>query len=95
LFVISCKEIKVASVEKHTKIIQKVNALIYTLIKLQLHETRTFKDELISELSKNPTEVRALSDMKKFVQELPLEIVKLNEKSAALMQMYEFLEGYL
>lgn len=84
---ISCKEIKTANIEKHTKIIHKIFALIYTLIKLQLHETRTFKDDLIAELSKNPTEIRALSDMKKFIQELPLEIVKLNEKSAALIQM--------
>jgi hypothetical protein len=58
-----------------------------------LHEVRTFKEGLIAELSKNPPEIRSLSDMKKFIQELPLQIVEMNNKSDALTQMYEFLEG--
>lgn len=84
---ISCKEIKTASIDKHTKIISKINALIYNLIKLQLNDVRTFKEDLITELLKNPVEIRALADMKKFIQELPLQILEMNNKSEALIQM--------
>lgn len=93
LFWISCKEIKTASIEKHTKIITKINAMIQNLIKLQLNDVITFKENLIAELAKNPPEIRSLSDMKKFIQELPIQITEMNNKSEALMQMYEFLEG--
>jgi len=60
---------------------------------LQLNDVITFKENLIAELAKNPPEIRSLSDMKKFIQELPIQITEMNNKSEALMQMYEFLEG--
>jgi hypothetical protein len=87
LFLISCKEIKLTTVEKHQKIVTKIFGLVYQLIEYQLNEVRSFKEFLISELTKDPNDIRDLSEMRKMVQELPLQLVELNKKIDELFAM--------
>jgi len=53
------------------------------------------RESIIAKLKANPTEVRALSELKKYILELPIIIGQMNNKIDHMYDMYEYLDSHL
>lgn len=47
------------------------------------------REQIIAKLKANPTEIRALSELKKYILELPMTIGQMNNKINHMYDMYE------
>lgn len=65
IYIVNCKELKNQLMDKHRNIIKKLIELIYNLIKYHYVEVKKMRESIIARLRTNPTEIRALSDLKK------------------------------
>jgi hypothetical protein len=72
--------------DKHRIIGKKLIDLIYNLIKFHYVEVKKIRENIIAKLRTNPTEVRALSELKKFILELPMIV---GQMTAKIDHMYE------
>jgi len=76
IFQVNCKEIRNMYVNKHKNIIKNEKKLIAQKAKEKNYELTTKFDEIMEKIRKPPKDIEELTDIKKYISDIPIEIEK-------------------
>lgn len=93
IFQISSKEIKNSIVSKHKLMSDKLKKLIYQIIQFNLKEAKNLKDKITKVLNEIPSDIRELTDLRKFMEDIPTQMLDLTNTIDNSFEMYEILDS--